>query len=64
MQNKDAALESISQQEELQSEDAINTLEGLWGAMHGTIMVAPSVDLTEPTGETWKAMQDDYKGCC
>lgn len=27
----------------------------LWGAMRGTVTVAPGVDLTEPTGELWKA---------
>ena len=27
----------------------------LWGAMEGTVKVAPGVDLTEPTGETWEA---------
>ena len=27
----------------------------LWGAMKGTVKVAPGVDLTEPTGETWEA---------
>ena len=27
----------------------------LWGAMRGTVTVAPGVDLTEPSGETWEA---------
>jgi antitoxin (DNA-binding transcriptional repressor) of toxin-antitoxin stability system len=27
----------------------------LWGAMRGTVTVAPGVDLTEPTGERWDA---------
>jgi len=27
----------------------------LWGAMRGTVTVAPGVDLTEPTGELWDA---------
>ena len=27
----------------------------LWGAMRGTVTVAPGVDLTEPTGEFWEA---------
>jgi antitoxin (DNA-binding transcriptional repressor) of toxin-antitoxin stability system len=27
----------------------------LWGAMRGTVTVAPGVDLTETTGETWDA---------
>jgi prevent-host-death family protein len=27
----------------------------LWGAMHGTVTVAPGVDLTDPTGEVWDA---------
>jgi antitoxin (DNA-binding transcriptional repressor) of toxin-antitoxin stability system len=27
----------------------------LWGAMRGTVTIAPGVDLTEGTGETWDA---------
>jgi antitoxin (DNA-binding transcriptional repressor) of toxin-antitoxin stability system len=27
----------------------------LWGAMRGTVTIAPGVDLTEPTGEIWDA---------
>ena len=27
----------------------------LWGAMNGTVKIAPGVDLTEPTGEAWEA---------
>jgi len=27
----------------------------LWGAMRGTVTVAPGVDLTDPTGEVWDA---------
>jgi antitoxin (DNA-binding transcriptional repressor) of toxin-antitoxin stability system len=27
----------------------------LWGAMSGTVTVAPGVDLTDPTGEIWDA---------
>lgn len=27
----------------------------LWGAMRGTVTVAPGVDLTESTGEVWDA---------
>ncbi len=27
----------------------------LWGAMRGTVTVAPGVDLTESAGETWEA---------
>ena len=27
----------------------------LWGAMRGTVTIAPGVDLTEPTGEVWDA---------
>ena len=27
----------------------------LWGAMRGTVVFLPGVDLTEPTGETWEA---------
>jgi antitoxin (DNA-binding transcriptional repressor) of toxin-antitoxin stability system len=29
----------------------------LWGAMRGTVKVAPGVDLTESTGEVWDAEQ-------
>jgi antitoxin (DNA-binding transcriptional repressor) of toxin-antitoxin stability system len=38
-------------------EEDLNTLDGLWGAMRGVLTVAPGVDLTEPTGEIWKAEQ-------
>jgi antitoxin (DNA-binding transcriptional repressor) of toxin-antitoxin stability system len=38
-------------------EENLNTLDGLWGAMRGVLTVAPGVDLTEPTGEVWKAEQ-------
>jgi len=27
----------------------------LWGAMRGSVKVAPGTDLTEPTGDTWEA---------
>ncbi len=29
----------------------------LWGAMRGTVTIAPEVDLTESTGEIWDAEQ-------
>ena len=29
----------------------------LWGAMRGTVTVAPGFDLTESTGENWEAEQ-------
>jgi antitoxin (DNA-binding transcriptional repressor) of toxin-antitoxin stability system len=29
----------------------------LWGAMRGTVTVAPGVDLTESSGEVWEAEQ-------
>lgn len=29
----------------------------LWGAMRGTVTIAPGVDLTESTGEVWDAEQ-------
>lgn len=29
----------------------------LWGAMRGTVTVAPGVDLTDATGEIWDAEQ-------
>jgi antitoxin (DNA-binding transcriptional repressor) of toxin-antitoxin stability system len=38
------------------SEDDENAFD-LWGAMRGTVTVAPGVDLTEPTGEIWEAEQ-------
>jgi antitoxin (DNA-binding transcriptional repressor) of toxin-antitoxin stability system len=27
----------------------------LWGALRGTVKLSPGVDLTQPTGEPWKA---------
>jgi antitoxin (DNA-binding transcriptional repressor) of toxin-antitoxin stability system len=27
----------------------------LWGAMRGTVTIAPGTDLTDPTGEIWDA---------
>ena len=27
----------------------------LWGAMAGSVRIAPGTDLTKPTGEVWKA---------
>jgi len=33
------------------------TLDDLWGAMRGTITIAPDVDLTEPTGAVWDLEQ-------
>ena len=38
---------------EVDDEDAAD----LWGAMRGTVTVAPGVDLTEGTGEVWDAEQ-------
>ncbi len=34
-------------------------LEDLWGAMQGTVEIAPGVDLTEPTGGNWKAAREE-----
>lgn len=31
--------------------------QDLWGAMRGTVTIAPGIDLTEPTGEVWDAEQ-------
>lgn len=31
--------------------------QDLWGAMRGTVTVAPGVDLTDPAGEVWDAEQ-------
>lgn len=30
----------------------------LWGAMRGSVRIAPGVDITEPTGEVWDAERD------
>jgi hypothetical protein len=30
-----------------------------FGAMRGSVVFVPGVDLTQPTGEVWKAAQDD-----
>jgi len=38
-------------------EENLNTLDGLWGAMRGVGTIPPGVDITEPTGEIWKAEQ-------
>jgi len=38
------------------NDDALEAFD-LWGAMRGTVTVAPGVDLTESTGETWEAEQ-------
>ena len=27
----------------------------LWGALRGTVKIAPNTDLTQPTGELWEA---------
>jgi antitoxin (DNA-binding transcriptional repressor) of toxin-antitoxin stability system len=27
----------------------------LWGALRGTVKIAPHTDLTQPTGEAWEA---------
>ena len=35
--------------------DKLNTLDGLWGAMRGVGSIPHGVDITEPTGEIWKA---------
>jgi prevent-host-death family protein len=40
-------------------EQGLNSLDGLWGAMRGLQTIAPGVDITEPTGEVWRAEQDD-----
>jgi antitoxin (DNA-binding transcriptional repressor) of toxin-antitoxin stability system len=38
-------------------DEDLETLDDLWGAMRGTVTIAPGVDLTEPTGEIWEAEQ-------
>lgn len=30
-------------------------LRELWGAMRGSVKIAPGADLTQPTGEVWEA---------
>jgi antitoxin (DNA-binding transcriptional repressor) of toxin-antitoxin stability system len=30
----------------------------LWGAMRGTVTFLPDIDLTEPTGVVWDALQE------
>ena len=37
--------------------EATNEELDLWGAMRGTVIVAPGTDLTESTGEVWDAEQ-------
>ena len=37
--------------------DDVRETYDLWGAMRGTVTVAPGVDLTESTGEVWDAEQ-------
>jgi antitoxin (DNA-binding transcriptional repressor) of toxin-antitoxin stability system len=34
---------------------AAQSLPDLWGAMRGTVKTATGADITQPTGETWKA---------
>jgi antitoxin (DNA-binding transcriptional repressor) of toxin-antitoxin stability system len=38
-------------------QESSDTPPDLWGAMRGTVTVAPGVDLTESTGENWDAEQ-------
>jgi antitoxin (DNA-binding transcriptional repressor) of toxin-antitoxin stability system len=38
-------------------EPADEDLDDLWGAMEGTVTIAPGVDLTEPIDVVWKAAQ-------
>ena len=35
----------------------LDELDDLWGAMEGTVTIAPGVDLTEPIDVVWKAAQ-------
>lgn len=35
--------------------DAASESFDLWGAMRGTVMISPGVDLTDSTGEVWDA---------
>jgi antitoxin (DNA-binding transcriptional repressor) of toxin-antitoxin stability system len=32
-----------------------NETQDLWGAMRGTVKIPPDLDLTQPSGEIWKA---------
>lgn len=38
-------------------EDGTEGNTDLWGAMRGTVFIAPGVDLTESAGEVWDAEQ-------
>jgi antitoxin (DNA-binding transcriptional repressor) of toxin-antitoxin stability system len=38
-------------------QDAAEGNTDLWGAMRGTVVIAPGVDLTESAGEVWEAEQ-------
>jgi antitoxin (DNA-binding transcriptional repressor) of toxin-antitoxin stability system len=38
-------------------DDNLGDLDDLWGAMEGTVTIAPGVDLTEPIDVVWKAAQ-------
>lgn len=37
-------------------EENLDELDDLWGAMEGTVTIAPGVDLTEPIDVVWKAL--------
>jgi antitoxin (DNA-binding transcriptional repressor) of toxin-antitoxin stability system len=38
-------------------EENLDELDDLWGAMEGTVTIAPGVDLTDPIEVVWKAAQ-------
>lgn len=37
------------------ADENLEALDDLWGAMEGTVTIAPGVDLTEPIDVVWKA---------
>jgi antitoxin (DNA-binding transcriptional repressor) of toxin-antitoxin stability system len=39
------------------AEENLGELDDLWGAMEGTVTIAPGVDLTDPIDVVWKAAQ-------
>ncbi len=45
------------------SDAQLNTLDDLWGAMKGVMVIAPGVDIMEPTGEVWKAEENFPNPC-
>ena len=57
LQDKIEAKSRLDAAQEHPTEAAIKALKSidLFGAMRGTVTVAPGVDLIDPTGESWDA---------